>query len=657
MDHDHIGHADGEGGSASGALYAGGKWGPDRALGTSGGVVTWSLPDAGLSDYGTPENFFNGRTVSFDSVVSFDYEGIIQDAFDQWESVANIRFQQVEDGGGSIGRGQSADIRIVTAYIDGETSYLWPSVYGQAFFPVAGNTGAEMPAYAGDIVMDKDEDWDYDTFYSVILHEIGHSIGLLHSLDPNTVMYGTVESLLTNLTAADRTAVREIYGRSDNADFDDDYLAGINTSGSLDVASATTGEIDVVGDADWVFFQVESYNNYRFTLDTAQSAQFSDPVIRLRDSNGNLIGSSEVAFGSGGETVLDYSSDIDRNIFLEVRSDGSSTGAYALSAEILVPDDFSADGFTRGSVSPGRRQAGSLETVGDEDWIAVFASEFKEYEISVFARDGSFGALGDASITLVDFFGTPYAVDEAPDNGALSSFRYSGSFFDMPTVSVLSNSGQTGDYEVEVKVIGMSKFDDFDDSIETTGTLSESASATGVIQAVLDSDWFKISMLEGVSYTFTASTGDFSIEFGSFMSLRDASGAFIKRSGELDFEQGIANAFAHKASRTGDYFVEFENGIDPGAYELRVTSNISSIATPDDDRLVGDSANDSFSALAGNDYVYGFDGNDMLDGGAGRDKLIGGSGNDQYHVEDAGDVVVELSEEGYDRVFVDGLSS
>ncbi|MFD0917585.1 calcium-binding protein, partial [Pseudahrensia aquimaris] len=35
----------------------------------------------------------------------------------------------------------------------------------------------------------------------------------------------------------------------------------------------------------------------------------------------------------------------------------------------------------------------------------------------------------------------------------------------------------------------------------------------------------------------------------------------------------------------------------------------------------------------------------------------GGSGNDQYHVEDAGDVVVELSEEGYDRVFVDGLSS
>jgi Ca2+-binding RTX toxin-like protein len=43
-------------------------------------------------------------------------------------------------------------------------------------------------------------------------------------------------------------------------------------------------------------------------------------------------------------------------------------------------------------------------------------------------------------------------------------------------------------------------------------------------------------------------------------------------------------------------------------------------------------------------------GQDTLDGGAGADKLIGGSGNDTYIVDNAGDVVTELVDEGIDGV-------
>ena len=51
-----------------------------------------------------------------------------------------------------------------------------------------------------------------------------------------------------------------------------------------------------------------------------------------------------------------------------------------------------------------------------------------------------------------------------------------------------------------------------------------------------------------------------------------------------------------------------------------------------------------------NNLLLGLDGDDTLIGGLGSDQMEGGSGNDTYVVDDAGDVVVELADEGYDTV-------
>jgi Ca2+-binding RTX toxin-like protein len=53
---------------------------------------------------------------------------------------------------------------------------------------------------------------------------------------------------------------------------------------------------------------------------------------------------------------------------------------------------------------------------------------------------------------------------------------------------------------------------------------------------------------------------------------------------------------------------------------------------------------------SGSDTLTGRDGNDVLDGGAGADRMIGGAGDDTYFVSEAGDVVVELANEGTDAV-------
>ncbi len=66
--------------------------------------------------------------------------------------------------------------------------------------------------------------------------------------------------------------------------------------------------------------------------------------------------------------------------------------------------------------------------------------------------------------------------------------------------------------------------------------------------------------------------------------------------------------------------------------------------------IKGNSEANSLSGLSGNDTLYGYGGNDTLDGGAGSDTMVGGDGDDIYSVDNAGDVVKEVSRPGKDRV-------
>lgn len=53
---------------------------------------------------------------------------------------------------------------------------------------------------------------------------------------------------------------------------------------------------------------------------------------------------------------------------------------------------------------------------------------------------------------------------------------------------------------------------------------------------------------------------------------------------------------------------------------------------------------------SGANHLVGLDGNDMLNGGAGADTMDGGLGNDTFTVDNAGDLVVELENQGTDLV-------
>ena len=87
------------------------------------------------------------------------------------------------------------------------------------------------------------------------------------------------------------------------------------------------------------------------------------------------------------------------------------------------------------------------------------------------------------------------------------------------------------------------------------------------------------------------------------------------------------------------FFNAFSN---PNGYEA--------LGTDGDDELTGDGWANRLFGYAGDDILAGRGGSDILDGGSGADEMSGGSGDDTYYVDDDGDVVIEDTDGGRDRV-------
>ncbi len=183
------------------ANVVGTKWGNSK-LGTAGGTVTWSIVGAGqdISRFGVSTQ----TSVSGSSFLDYNFTQVIAGAFAEWSKYGDIEFQQVADGGGAAGVGNDADIRIFFGEIPGGTA-------GYAFYP--SSYGSPI---AGDVLLDTLDRFNNDPalFEAVVLHELGHSLGLGH-VSGNSIMTATVQKI--SLQADDIAGIQQIYGVQDDA--------------------------------------------------------------------------------------------------------------------------------------------------------------------------------------------------------------------------------------------------------------------------------------------------------------------------------------------------------------------------------------------------------------------------------------------------------
>lgn len=227
------------------------KWG-SPTLGT-GAVVTWSLiPDGTdvirppsvdepfiLHDFWIGTSDLSSVYAQLDPDVAIGealFRTALTGALDTWAAAANLTFVEVSDAGVPLGypgatAGVVGDIRI------GSWSLASPfdAVAAHAFEPPGGSSllssflAMHSPSTFGDVTLNKDaffSTWpglSEGDFYggfpndiqNLLLHEIGHSLGLTHSDDIDSIMYvgpGCCDYIQRTLSAEDVANIQTLYG-------------------------------------------------------------------------------------------------------------------------------------------------------------------------------------------------------------------------------------------------------------------------------------------------------------------------------------------------------------------------------------------------------------------------------------------------------------
>ncbi len=291
------------------------------------------------------------------------WQRMILQAAQTWANAANLNIGLVNDGGQPIGvaGAPQGDVRFGDIRVAGLP--LGDDALAVSIPPSHTTTGT----YAGDIIINTRAQFTPEKLYAVLMHEMGHVLGLDHSTDTNSVMYPTVHTPAV-LTAGDIAAITELYGRR-AVDFNEGR-AGNNTlkdatrirfsveSGGYDGSTPIIGYGDIGSATDLDYFEVRTLDGYQgpitFRVQTSGISMLT-PRVWLIDSAGRVL-QTKLGVNSNGTvvTIQIPQSVSDGKYFLRIDAATHSTykfGRYGVAVTfdgLLQPTGISIDAVLRG---------------------------------------------------------------------------------------------------------------------------------------------------------------------------------------------------------------------------------------------------------------------------------------------------------------------
>lgn len=325
----------------------------------------------------------------------------------------------------------------------------------------------------------------------------------------------------------------------------DDYSDSIATTGAVAIGDSTTGSIEISGDQDWFQVTLVAGQAYEFHLNSASASGLGDPQLSLYNNFGSLLASNNDG-DDGLNSRIAYTPSKSGTYYLSASDHLTNTGDYIVSAA-LAADDFPASAATTGVIAIGGSTAGSIESIGDQDWLQVALVAGQKYEFRLNSTSES--GLGDPLLFLLNSGGGLLALNNDSDEGLNSRIVYTPSISETYYLAASGNAASTGNYIVTADPVP----DDYLDSTATTGVVAIGSSMPGSIEISGDQDWFKVSLVAGQTYEFRLNSASIGGLSDPELSLYNNFGSSLATNNDGD--DGLNSKIVYTPSKGGTYYL------------------------------------------------------------------------------------------------------
>lgn len=304
-------------------------------------LVTLSFMPDGANLGGPASNLFAKFNASFGS--SSAWQNVLLKAAQVWAQQTNLNFSVIGDSGVASGSGsyQQGDPAIGDIRFGG-FNFNNSSLLALGYMPPPVNNYS----VAGDIGINTAKVFningaDYD-LYTVMVHEIGHALGMNHSGSGAAIMYSAYEGSMPSLSSDDIAGIRAVYGARRDDAFDasganGSFAIASDLSGSIGGRlSATISGLDITttSDVDYYKFTVPAGASGTMALSVqSQGLSLLAPSLRVYNGSQTQVASA-TGFGYlGSNLTTTFNVSPGQQYFVRVAGANPSafgTGAYAL---------------------------------------------------------------------------------------------------------------------------------------------------------------------------------------------------------------------------------------------------------------------------------------------------------------------------------------